>query len=496
MHTSPVPSGLEHRLRRLKRKKRFKYKLYLIGAISVASSLFLPLWLERENAAPLIRLFGLPSPASAQGGAPLVVITRAGPLTYNPNEQELKTGESSHSGFAYDLANEFARSQGWRLRMVTANKADVIPKLDAGEAHLAAAWLGENQLANGFARLRSATPYMHTQDVLVQQAGSLPIRDLSALAGKTVHVLPASRQIRQLHKLQEQQKNFKIVSYHEGNELELMQAISTGRVKLALLDEAWVNIGLNHYPELRTTLKLGNKSPIGWLFPDDQSEILYKANAFITEAKKDGLLSRLRERYLGHIEGLKPLDLRYYIARIHKLLPRYRRLFEQAQVVSGIDWRLLAALSYQESHWNPLATSPTGVRGIMMLTEDTADLLKVNNRLDPKQAIPAAARYLEWLMGRVEDAPPPDRYWLALASYNIGPGHLRAARRLARKLGKDPNSWLEMRGVLPLLSKPKYYARLSTGRARGGEAVILTENVRVYYDILQRRMPPYRPPHS
>ncbi len=188
------------------------------------------------------------------------------------------------------------------------------------------------------------------------------------------------------------------------------------------------------------------------------------------------------------------MDVVTFINRITSLLPKYRAIFQQAQLETEIDWRLLAAIAYQESHWDPLNTSPTGVRGMMMLTEETADRLGVSNRLDPKESILAGARYVNILKDYLpESVQEPDRTWQALASYNIGPGHFSAARTIARQLGSDSNSWYEMKKILPLLARPQYYSRLKSGRARGGEAVIMVENVRMFYDILQRHAPSYHP---
>jgi membrane-bound lytic murein transglycosylase F len=131
----------------------------------------------------------------------------------------------------------------------------------------------------------------------------------------------------------------------------------------------------------------------------------------------------------------------------------------------------------------------------MMLTEDTADRLKVTNRLDPQQSIRAGSKYLAMLM---DDLPHeighPDRLWFALAAYNLGMGHLNGARHFAPGLKKDPNSWTDMKQVMPLMSRPEYYTRLKSGRARGGEAVILVENIRNYFDVLSRLEPVYTPP--
>jgi membrane-bound lytic murein transglycosylase F len=176
------------------------------------------------------------------------------------------------------------------------------------------------------------------------------------------------------------------------------------------------------------------------------------------------------------------------------VLPRYRAMFQEAQEVTGIDWRLLAALGFQESHWEPLATSPTGVRGLMMLTAETADRMKVTDRLDARQNIVAGARYLVELKETLPDRiAEPDRTWLALAAYNIGYGHLEDARVLARRQGLNPDLWVDVKRMLPLLSRYEYYSTAKYGFCRGGEALVLTENIRSYHDILVRFEAPHEP---
>lgn len=225
-----------------------------------------------------------------------------------------------------------------------------------------------------------------------------------------------------------------------------------------------------------------------WVFPAaGEDSLRERARAFLVAIRHNGKLDRLIDRYFGHVQRLDGNDVSEFLARMHSVLPRYQRDFVEAQAINGIDWRLLAALAYQESHWDPLATSYTNVRGMMMLTEETADRLRVSDRLDARQSILAGARYLAELREQVPpETPEPDRTWLAIAAYNLGMGHLNGSRFIASLVKRDPNSWFEMKKVLPLLSQPEYYSRLKSGAGRGGEAVIMTENVRTYFDLLRR----------
>ena len=172
---------------------------------------------------------------------------------------------------------------------------------------------------------------------------------------------------------------------------------------------------------------------------------------------------------------------RHYVSR----LPQYLNLFQTAAAKTEIDWRLLAAIGYQESHWDPNAVSPTGVRGLMMLTRATAGGLGVQDRHDAAQSIGAGAQYFLNIYNRLDDIPDPDRTWFALAAYNVGYGHLQDARRLARMQDRDPDSWIVIREMLPLLTKREYYSQVPHGYARGWEPVGYVRNIRTYYDILE-----------
>lgn len=419
-------------------------------------------------------------------GQELVVLTHAGPLTYEAGE-----AGTPPSGLEHDLIQMFAEELGVTARFKVVPRHEIRERLARHQGHLAAGWLTPTPDTE----FRYGPPHLESRDVLVRHEASLPVRSLESLNGQVVVANKGSRQYRALLQLKEQLPDLQVEEFHSETPLDLLEALANREVEVALVDKAILDIGLNFYPMLQPGLELGEPQPIAWLFPADGNPELYdRARAFIDKVRQGPALAQLRDRYLGHLERLRQMDVVVFIDRINTVLPRYRALFKEAQLETDIDWRLLAALAYQESHWDPLNTSPTGVRGMMMLTEETADRLGVSNRLDPRESILGGARYVVMLRDQVPASiPEPDRTWMALAAYNIGPGHFNAARSIARQVKADADSWYEMKKVLPLLARPQYYQRLKSGRARGGEAVVMVENVRMFYDILQRYEPPYRP---
>lgn len=429
---------------------------------------------------------GEKSPQAIGAADELVILTRVGVTTYALDDA------SGASGFDYDLVCLLARELGLKSRIVVAaNDADIVSRLKNGEAHLAAAW----QIPVDYPELQSSAPYFQSHNVLVTHEASLPLTAIEQLAGKTIHVVAGSRQEAALREVRQAVPALIIAAEDKHNELDLMEGVAARRFEATLVNNAEFDIGSNYYPELQDSLVIGSQRPIVWLFaPGVDPGLIAKADAFLERIQKSGEMDRLKDRYFGHVDRLTQADSVRFIERMRSVLPLYRPLFHAAQTSTGIDWRLLAAVAYQESQWDPLATSPTGVRGLMMLTEDTADLLRVSNRLDPAESIRAGAQYLSDLRDALPPSvPKPDRLWLALAAYNLGMGHLNAARHLAATQKADPDSWYEMKKVLPLLARPQYYNRLKSGKGRGGEAVIMAENVRIYNDILNRHERAYRP---
>jgi membrane-bound lytic murein transglycosylase F len=395
------------------------------------------------------------------------------------------------SGFEHDLVTAFADSMGLKVHFIKVVDSYELNDLAlAGRVHLAASV----PLGNG--HLQYSMPIRTVTQWIVGHTDILGPEHLSDLGGETVEVITGSPLVDTLRGLDEKSRPL-VIEVPGVNEIELLARVAEHQAELAAVHDVQLDLGVNFYPDLRPLLQLPGNLEFGWAFGGEGAAALRaKADAFIAGARADGTLARIHDRYFGHIKRINASGIAKFLNDIRMRLPAWRSHFQSAQDLSGIDWRLLAALAYQESHWNPLATSPTNVRGMMMLTEETADLLRVKNRLDAQESIRAGARYLAQLVEQLPaSVKQPDRLWLALSAYNLGMGHFRGARSIAKKMKRDPDVWYDMKQVLPQLARPEIYARLKSGAARGGEAVIMVENIRSYYDILSRLEPAHSSPY-
>ena len=201
--------------------------------------------------------------------------------------------------------------------------------------------------------------------------------------------------------------------------------------------------------------------------------------------RENGTLAAIQSRYDSESNDLDRVGMFQFMKQVRNRLPPLLPVFQEVATVHNLDWRLLAAIGYQESHWDPDAASVTGVRGIMMLTQRTATQLGVHDRLDPEQSIEGGARYFLRMRKRIpERVAEPDRSWMALAAYNMGWGHLEDARVLTQKQGGNPDRWEDVDERLPLLSQEKWYRQTRYGYARGYGGQQYVNNIRSYFDTL------------
>jgi len=417
--------------------------------------------------------------ADPQETGELRVVTRNSATAYYVDRHERRVGPE------HDLVEAFAEAQGWSVDWVDLHTtAEVLAYLEEGRAHLAAAGLTHLDSRNDrFERGPAHTEV--TQQVVCHRDMSNRPKSMTDLADVGLKVTAHSSYAEALEELAEQHTDLAFEEDERGSE-ELLRAVAEGRLDCTVADSTIVRLNRRYLPALEVMMDLTEGQNLGWYIAEGFDDLAKAAFAWMNSREGDEAIAAMEQRYYAYVSEFDFVDMRALSRRIEDTLPEYKAYFEQAEEETGMPADLLAALSYQESHWNPEARSPTGVRGMMMLTQNTAESLGVNNRLDPQQSIMGGARYLADRYERLpEQIPEPDRLFLALASYNVGRGHLLDARQLARDLDRDPDDWQEMSEVLPLLADERYYPNLRYGYARGYEPVHFVQRIRNYRDVIR-----------
>ena len=379
----------------------------------------------------------------------------------------------------------FADDLGVKLTLLVPDSLnDLLRQMETGDVHIAAAGLTITPEREKTFRFGPA--YQQISEQLIYNVSNIRPVSLSELDG-SLEVVANSSHAEHLQQLKTRHPE---LSWKESTDMEsdeLLQMVSDDIIEYTIADSNEFALTQRFLINLRAAFDINGKQSLAWMLPRSDDNSLYlEVQKFFKRIRENGELQRLLERAYGHVENFDYVGTKIFMRHIGLRLPRYRDFFEEAAKEHNLDWRLLAAMGYQESHWDPEAISPTGVRGIMMLTRKTAGDLKIKNRLDPKSSIHGGARYFRKTLDRVDkNIPDPDRTWMAMAAYNVGYYHLQDARLLAKKLGRDPNRWIDIKETLPLLAKRKWYKQTRYGFARGWEPVQYVENIRSYYDILK-----------
>lgn len=408
----------------------------------------------------------------------LRVVTRDTPTSYF-------IGPDGPAGPEYDLVHGFADYLGVDLVIETVDSvSEIVPYLSAGKAHMAAAGLSMTDSRRE--QLDFGHPYNSVDMHLIYKLGNGKPRSIEDVVGHSVEVVAGSSHSEMMAALGAAYPGLEWKENTSDEVADLLQKVALGEVEFTIADSTEFNIQRHFYPDLRVALDLKIADPIAWAFrKSDDEDLLSRADDYIIQAGRTGFLAQVNDRYFGHTEEFDYVGTRAFIRHFESRLPRYRDMFEEAGNTWDVDWRLLAALGYQESHWRSHAVSPTGVRGIMMLTKATADYLDIDDRMDPETSISGGARFYARQLERIPDSvTEPDRTWMALAAYNVGFNHIKDARQIVEWQGGDPDKWLDVSTALPLLAQRKWYSRVPFGYARGWEPVLYVNNIRAYYNII------------
>ncbi|MDT7526236.1 MULTISPECIES: membrane-bound lytic murein transglycosylase MltF [Idiomarinaceae] len=406
----------------------------------------------------------------------LKVGTLMGPSTYYLDA-------NGEAGIEAALAQQFADELGVALEMVPRyNVKNLLDLLANNEVDLLAAGLDRTPQRDQL--FRFGPPYLEvSQRVIYKQGSRDRPRSLTELDGELVVVANSSHHD-WLQSISSDYPELKWRATDDQDTQELLRRVMLGEIDFTIADSNTLDIQRRYYPNLSVAFTVRDRVDVGWMLASQVDGSLYaEVIDFFGELRASGQLAQLMDQHFGHVANFNYVDASLFIQAVETTLPRYREMFERH--AGSLDWRLLAAISYQESHWNPRALSPTGVRGMMMLTLPTAKAMGVTSRLNPEQSIRGGARYFERMLQRIPARiQHPDRIWFALAAYNIGFGHLEDARILTQQQGADPDRWIDVRKRLPLLRQKKYYRQTKYGFARGDEPVRYVGNIRRYYDTL------------
>ncbi|KZN33076.1 hypothetical protein N480_24445 [Pseudoalteromonas luteoviolacea S2607] len=407
----------------------------------------------------------------------LKVGTLVGPATYYQ-------GSTEEEGFEFELAGAFAQELGVKLEIIPFfNLEKLFESLEQGQIDIIASGISyHSSRAKNF---RFGPYYREISQKLVYKQGKSRPRHYGQLDAP-VTVLANSHHLLSLQEAKVDNPNLNWQTTTLLDQEELLLGILNDEIDYTIVDSHSLALFRRYHPNLSIAFSVTQSDPIAWVMKQQADDSLFALlMPFFAKVQYSGQLATLEEKYFGHVTRFNYVNTVAFVEASKQTLPKYAEWFKTYSKQYNLDWRLLAALSYQESMWNPRAKSPTGVRGIMMLTQSTAKSVGVKHRLKPEQNIRGGARYLANLISRVPDEiTNPDRTWLALAAYNVGMGHVRDALKLTAQQGGDPNSWADVKKRLPLLTKKRYYRSTRYGYARGDVAVHYVDNIRRYFDAL------------
>lgn len=390
------------------------------------------------------------------------------------------------TGFEYDLAQEFANYLEVDLEVVTPGWNSMIPYLLSGKGNFIAAGLTITR--ERLDRVSFSIPYMNIQQHLVHHRLVFGAKTIEDLAGKTIHVRRDTSYHFRLKKLKENGINLNYVLHDNVSTEDLINMVAERQIKFTIADSNIANKNRRYYPDIRIGIPIQEQEYLAWAVHPGQPRLQKEINTFLLHAIETGIIQLIKNKYYGNIENFDYYELKKFHERLQTRLPKFKPLIVKESQKYGFDWRLVAAVVYQESHFDPNAISFTNVRGLMQVTQETAREMGIENRRHPAQSIRAGIRYLDKMYQKFDDIfNPYQRMLFALASYNVGYGHVRDAQSIAAEKGMDPGKWQSLKQALPLLGRSKYYKNTKHGFARGWEPVDYVQRILTYYDILKKK---------
>ena len=401
-------------------------------------------------------------------------------------------GPEGPQGFEYDLLHSYAQHLGVELNITAVHTVkEAIEWAKNDDVAIISASLAKTPMRQK--KYHFGPSYFEVQEQVICSRSmlgkSIFPRDIEDLEGLHLMVGADTSYSETIKNLQNDGFEINATFTSEHSTEELLDMVAHHKIDCTIADSNIYALNLKYFPEIALAFSISAREQLAWILPKDAKDLETDMYAWLNDFHQKGKMTQLKDHYYSYVLFFDYYNTKMFYKRIKTRLPKYKKYFQSAATRFGIPWTLLASVSYQESHWNPKAKSYTGVRGLMMLTRNTARILGVKNRLDPKQSIVGGTRHLKQMMKFVpKSVEGENRLKYALAAYNIGMGHIQDAMKLAEKLGLNKNIWSDLKIVLPLLAQKKYYKTLRFGYARGAEPVKYVEAVYNYKDILDKSL--------
>jgi membrane-bound lytic murein transglycosylase F len=456
---------------------------YSFLAICLASTFFLFGWLSHSAYMPGKRIEKPSLLDKIKKEKQLNVVLLNAPSTYY-------IGNEGPQGFEYDLLKSYAQHLGVKLHIVPAHTVKEALRLSKDpNIYITSASLAKTPSREKLYHFGPS--YFEVQEQVICNRGMLGSskfpRDVEDLEGLSIMVGDDTSYSETLKKLKEDGFDINVTTSSDYSTEELLEMVAKHKIDCTVADSNIYSLNLKFFPEIALAFSISGREQLAWLLPKGAKKLEADMYTWLNDFNQQGKMTQLKDHYYSYVLFFDYYNTKVFYKRLKSRLPRYKKYFESVGKRFNIPWTLLAAVSYQESHWNPRAKSFTGVRGLMMLTKNTAKILGVKNRLNPKESILGGTRHLNQMIKNVpKSVEGENRLKFALAAYNIGMGHIQDARKLAKKLGLNQDIWSDMKIILPLLSQKKYYRILKYGYARGAEPVKYVEAIYNYKEILEK----------
>jgi membrane-bound lytic murein transglycosylase F len=388
-------------------------------------------------------------------------------------------------GFQYDMLTLFANYLGVELRIIINNDLETaFEKLNSHECDVLAINLAVTK--DRAEKVSFAAAYGQTRQVLIQKKplgwekmtnkkiNSYLIRNQLDLANRKVHVQSKSAFAERLKNLSDEiGANIDILEVENHDVEQLIRLVAKGEISYTVADENVARLNQTYYPQIDIATPVSFPQRMAWAVAKDADQFLSKLNSWVYTFKNGPMYALLYNKYFKSKKASDRIKSQYMSISGGKISP-FDETIKKYSKIPEYDWRLIASMIYQESRFNPRVTSWAGAFGIMQLMPGTANYFGVSRASSPEMQIRAGCRFIDYLDNLLEEdiTDSIERKKFVLASYNVGLGHVRDARRLAEKYGKNPNIWdTQVDSMLLWKSDPKYYLDpvVKYGYCRGQE---------------------------